>query len=302
MNGGGAPRGGHLPGAGASPGALSVLVVGVVRDVEGCLRRDVFRLREALSGFGRVDWFLVESDSVDGTTQVLNALAGRIPGFRFVSLGSLRARYPLRTERIAFCRNVYLKELRENPSYRDVDLLLVADFDGINQLICRRSIESCFVRDDWDVCTANQRGRYYDVWALRHDPWCPNDCWRQAEFLERHGLSRGQARFAAVYAKMLVIPPDAPWLEVESAFGGLAIYRRRVLAVGDYEGVARTGGEICEHVVFHRRLRDRGARIFINPAMINAASTEHTRHFSPARRVTRAVQAVARRCAGWLAG
>ena len=55
--------------------------------------------------------------------------------------------------------------------------------DSINTLLAREAIETCWTHDDWAVCAANQKAPYYDVFALRHQDWSPNDCWAQSKFI-----------------------------------------------------------------------------------------------------------------------
>lgn len=275
--------------------ASGVLVVGTVRDCAERVGLEVARLGSALKGFARVQWLLVESDSADTTVSRLEELAARDANFRHVSLGNLRERIPLRTERIAFCRNTYLDLLRAEASYSAVNFVVVADFDGVNSLLTGEAIASCWRRDDWDVCAANQRGRYYDIWALRHAQWSPNDCWAQYRFLTGHGLSHAKAWSACVRARMLRIPRESQWIEVDSAFGGLAIYRRSALQHGRYTGSDPQGAESCEHVALHGELRAQGCRIYVNPALINGDSPDHTDRMLIERRVARAMERVMRR-------
>jgi hypothetical protein len=231
-------------------------------------------VRRLAKAVGAAKWFIVESDSVDDTKARLEQLQGAVPGFRFTSLGQLQPAIPGRSDRIAHCRNRYLQEIAAETDYRDVDYVVVADLDNVNELISTEAFESCFERDDWDVCTANQRGPYYDIYALRHPVWSPGDCLAQLRLLMRGGLSEWKALFAAVYSKMIRIGEDTDWIPVTSAFGGLAVYRRQVLGSARYNGRDAAGGEICEHVPFHESL---GARIFINPQLINAGYTEHSK-------------------------
>ena len=46
----------------------------------------------------------------------------------------------------------------------------------------------------------------------------------------------------AIYSKMVRIPRDREWIEVDSAFGGLAIYRKAVLTGASYRGSGRSRG------------------------------------------------------------
>lgn len=268
-----------------------VLVVGLARNVARTLAADVARLGAALQGFRAVHWLLVESDSDDDTLGTLRALQRAHAGFDHLSLGRLQPQWPERTERIAHCRNAYLQRLREDARYAAVQYVVVADFDGLNDRIDAAAIRSCWQRDDWDMCAANQAGPYYDIWALRHPLWSPNDCWEQHRFLSSYLGLREQVLYLAVHARMIRIPPDGEWIEVESAFGGLAVYRRHAFdAMAAYRGTEADGRPVCEHVPLHRAMRERGLRLFVNPALVNAGRTEHGRELRFARRVERVLR------------
>jgi hypothetical protein len=262
-----------------------VLVTGCVRDGAATLRSDVGRLSEALFDVPEVRWYLVESDSEDDTPAVLAALAEEMGTFRFKGLERLRGRWPERTERLAHCRNHYLMELR-SPRHHDVDAVVIADFDGMFRCFTQESWRSAWIRDDWAVCTANQKGPYYDIWALRHPEWCPDDCWQRFRSLRAAGVLPEEALDQAVHSRMIRIPVDSAWIEVDSAFGGLAIYRRSALLAGRYEGIDAGGRPICEHVSLHGRIRADGGRIFINPRLINTGLTPVTAE-AVARRLRR---------------
>jgi len=278
-----------------APATARVLVVGLVRNASGTIDMDVQRLRFALGSFGRVGWLLVESDSTDRTVEDLHRLAKTVPGFRFLSLGQLQPLLPLRTQRIAHCRNAYLESLDQHADCADVDLVVMADFDGINTLVDEAGILSCWARDDWDVCTANQAGPYYDIWALRHPLWSPGDYKSSYRFLVDHGVKTECALQATLLTKMIVLPADSPWIAVDSAFGGLAIYRRELLRGLRYVGLAADGQEVCEHVSMHAQICSHGGRIFINPGMVCAGANEHTRALRPGRKLLRFVRTAAKR-------
>lgn len=256
----------------------NILVVGLARDCEDAIASEIQRIQLAVVANKSVSFLVVESDSSDRTAEELERLGSTIENFRYLSLGRLSEGIPRRTDRIAYCRNVYLDEIKSNPLYSSVDHIVVADMDGVNARLTREAYLSCWARDEWDVCTANQAGPYYDLWALRHRAWNPVDCWDQCRFMESLGVAPDIAMYASVYSKMVSIQPDGGWIEVDSAFGGLAIYRRSALLDGRYDGTDAGGCEVCEHVVFHGQLRAKGHRIFINPALINAAETEHAKY------------------------
>ena len=197
----------------------------------------------------------------------------------------------MRTERLAHCRNFYLDSIRANPDYDDINYVIIADLDALNSELCQKSILSCFSRDDWDVCFANQNGPYYDIYALRHPVWSPVDCWEQFKFLVNNGLNKEKALEASIFSKMLKIPSTSQdWIEVHSAFGGIAIYKIHTLASGTYVGITEDGLEISEHVSLHLHQKKQGFKLFINPQFINAKITEHSKHIVGYRKIYRLIK------------
>lgn len=272
-------------------GDYKFLVLGVIRNGGSVLIEQVRTINRAFSKAGSFQWFVVESDSDDETVQTLGSLTEALPHFRFLSLGKMRDLHPQRTERIAIARNRCLKELRDFPGYQDVDYVVVADLDGVNAQLTEVGVRSCWMdAPQWDVCCANQSAPYYDIWALRHKDWSPNDCQAQYRFLLEHGASIEKALHVAVFGRMVRIASNDDWTEVDSAFGGLAIYRRQILESLSYQGLDGDGQEWCEHVSLHAQIKERGGRIFINPRLINGGWNEHSREMKMTQRILRLVR------------
>lgn len=273
------------------PADAKVLIAGLIRNGEAHIAQDIAKLQEATRGFREAHVLVIESDSTDGTVQKLAAMAAASPRFRYKSLGRLQATLPDRSDRMAHCRNAYLEEVRANPLYADVDYIIVTDLDGMNDRLTAASIESCWqVDEDWGVLTANQDGHYYDIWALRHPDWSPDDCLRRMARLEPL-FGHEVARDMAVYARQIRLPQDMRPIAVESAFGGLAVYTREALLSGGYEAHEANGEEICEHVPHHRKIRAAGHGIFINPRLINTGMTIHTKNKRPSKVIRNAIKA-----------
>ena len=53
-------------------------------------------------------------------------------------------------------------------------------------------------------------------------------------------------------------------LEVDSAFGGIAIYKVSIIGDCKYIGSYDDGTELCEHVPFHQCIKENGGKIYIN--------------------------------------
>lgn len=255
-----------------------ILIVGLARNCENVIEREVLKISSAFSEAKDINFLVIESDSDDKTLAALEKLSVN-DWFEFITLGKLRNQYPKRTERIARCRNRYLEDIKTNPKYGDIDFVVVADLDGVNSELTTAAIKSCWtLTEDWDACFANQSKAYYDIWALRHKIWCPNDCWQTYSFLFDNGVSKFAALQAAVYSRMICISQDKTPIEVDSAFGGLGIYKKRAILSSSYVGLDDNEEEFCEHVHLHTIMRGKGLKLYIVPSLINCGWDEHSKN------------------------
>jgi hypothetical protein len=269
-----------------------ILLVGTVSNVAKTIEKELKVVLKALSVFDSVQVFLVESDSTDETVKILEKLALQNRNFEFIALGKLKNKYPNRIARIAYCRNVYIKHIRDNNTISKWDYVAVADLDGMNFKLRKKGIQSCIeTNTDWDGVMANQRFGYYDVYALRAKHWVEEDCFdglrkyidkklvptnnkkRVYNFIRNYIIS-DRARHKFIYSKMKRIKKNDPWISVNSAFGGFAIYKPWVFLDFDYVAMSR-GYTVSEHVDFHEKTAVAGSRYFINPYIINSNINEY---------------------------
>ena len=253
----------------------SIIITGLTRNGGKVIRREILNLTNAFSGFKEVAFFIVESDSTDNTLEILEEISTEIPNFAYTSLGQLENQLPNRIDRIAFCREYARKSISEKQN--TFDYVCVADLDGVNSLLTKSAVESCWQRDDWDVVTANQSGPYYDIYALRVEGWCPENSWALQEQMVKRGIHPMKARQLAVYSKQRRISADEPWISVHSAFGGLAIYLWDCFKLASYSGRDELSNVVCEHVVLNLKLEQEGKRIYINPKLINSRGNDISR-------------------------
>jgi hypothetical protein len=252
----------------------ALVVGGTARDCARYLP-GAFARFDALAATRRVFYVFYESNSADATLGLLRAFVAARDGVVLTERTEGE-----RTERIARGRNAVVREVERLAGF---DFFVNVDLDDRSAFDVR-SVEECLARaDEWDVATANQAREYYDRWALRTAamgdmyagaPHCivgyghlaPGECEGYAPppisaWFPRHGLE-GKRTF----------PHDGPYYAVDSAFGGLAIYKTELLRGARYAGT-RDGAPECEHVPFHAAIR-RGApdaRIVIAPYLIAGA-------------------------------
>jgi len=267
-----------------APEQSHLVIVGAARNVGKTVGRQLCVFEKAFRLFERTSYVVVESDSADNTVTGLARLKAASKSFDFISLGALELECPLRTQRIARARTAALEFCKSSPMLADADYVAVADWDGVNLQLTEEAVRSCWEMGDWDAVTANQPGGYYDIWALRHETWCPGDCWEEYRKLSPE-FGDEVAHQIAIAAKRIRIPKVCGVIDVDSAFGGLAIYKASAFLGSHYDAPDEQGSEVCEHVGFHRRMKAEGARIIINPALVNIQSIDDMLPWYSSRRI-----------------
>jgi len=263
-----------------------ILLVGTVSNVAKTIEKELKVVLKALSVFNSIEVFLVESDSTDETVRILEKIALNNSNVKFVALGKLKDKYPHRIARIAYCRNIYVKYIRDNNSFGKWNYVAVADLDGMNFKLKKKGIRSCFETNiDWDGVMANQRFGYYDLYALRAPGWVEGDCFEELEIVKKNTKQSMQSknnsinfilsfrhfdklRKSIIYDRMKVLPKKSEYIKVQSAFGGFALYKPEVFLKNDYE---HKGEDkiISEQVTFHLNSTIHETKFFINPKLIN---------------------------------
>lgn len=253
----------------------SAVFTGVARDCAAHLPGVLENLGRFAATYDAASFVFVVSDSKDDTRAILERwLAdGRRGGV--IELGALEGRLTRRTERIAFARNVGLDAIARGEAAA-YDHLVVADLDDV---LARPVDADALMRaaawlDDDPAragVVANAMPRYYDVWALRHERWCPDDCWHPI-WGRPSGETFEAAKFREVFTRQIEIPPALPPVAVRSAFGGLGIYRLAAALASRYCGIDGNGREISEHVAFNSAI---GGTLHIFPALQVHAPRQH---------------------------
>jgi hypothetical protein len=266
----------------------SILVVGTISNVEKRLEKDLCKVVQSLKRFERIFVYLVESDSLDGTVELLEQIKKNTSNFEYISLGSLAEIYPNRIQRLRLCRNKYIPYIRDFIEDRKIDYVCIADLDGMNPKITSKAVDSCFdALLDWDVCFSNQLHGYSDLYALRCDDWVSTDVFEElaesqsrlnSKFESKYWfklkpvsfLVRDFLRKRIIYQRMHRISAKARWIPVNSAFGGLAIYKSNLFLTSDYGNPLDDSLRGSEHVELHRQMMVNRSKMYINPGLINA--------------------------------
>jgi len=260
---------------------MKLLIAGTCRDIEKYWENTKKSLDIIFNSINDYICVIVESNSSDNTLNCLNDWAKQDINKRIIiSLGQLDEIENSRTMRIAQGRNKYMSYFRENNLFETYDYMLVVDLDDILNIESnfREQLDSCFKIKDWDAMSSNRSDRYYDIWALRSNSeilFCDFDC---NIHYDDYLLSISFCKFSGrkIVTKISNNPrkkeyqrnPEILWkniprnygfIECSSAFGGMTLYKTKMIKDKVYNGDIT-----CEHLSFNE-----GLKIYINSEFIS---------------------------------
>jgi hypothetical protein len=237
----------------------NVIFVGICRNVGNYIESNLQNIEKCAKKFNSFCVVIYENDSSDNTRELLQK--NKKKNYHYIFEDNITE--PRRTKRIERGRNKVLEKARELNKNNTYQFLVVLDLDEVNtkgEFV--ETIDTCFMKDDWDVLTANQQGIYYDLWALRNKD-LQYDCWKEINDKQPE----------CCHYKIRYEPSQ--FIEADSAFGGAAIYKLTSIPEScKYNGEHSNGMEKCEHVDFNKCIRDNGGKIYINTSFIVGTKTE----------------------------
>lgn len=253
-----------------------ILLVGTVSNQARNIQHNLEHLESVIAKLGSLRILVIESDSNDATLNILSELSATKSNFRFISLGNLKEIMPDKVTRLRFARNQYVNEIRNSENEENIDVVIVADFDGINNKLNYLALSRALLDiSDWDCITANQSKGYYDIFALRHEFWSPRNYLDSITWANTF-LPKYKSYELFVSSRMIKINKNARPIKVDSAFGGLAIYKSWVFEKCNYGEMSHRSDE-CEHVELNRQITSHGGQICIAPYLINSGWNEHNK-------------------------
>ena len=216
------------------------------------------------------DYFIifVESDSSDKSSSILKNYLSKRKG-KLITC-NLNNKYN-RIKSLEISRNKYLDHIRNENILLKFDFLVVMDVDGVNNKINYTKIKNSLTfQEDWTAIFPNQKYYYYDIFALR----IPN-------LIEENFIKKVQMDYAIKKVKSLkkvfyenltkfffiTKSKENRFLNVNSAFGGLGIYKLNRIVKFQYDS---NGGQDCEHVKLNERLNAEFGKLFIDKELLNS--------------------------------
>jgi hypothetical protein len=184
-----------------------------------------------------------------------------------------------RTGNIARARNGFLSTIRDNSTLSDFDYVIITDLDrtcggldstiSYNMTVFQNAFE---LQADWDVLSFRV-SPYWDRWAFRHPTLMPYNMWSKRRLWRMKNTIQTKIDMEYYVSKL---DPNTLF-EVESAYMMLSIYKLKATKDCNYGSRDSMGGQECEHVVFHKEMREKnGAKIRILPQHLCEMPTRTT--------------------------
>lgn len=232
-----------------------VIICGISRDNVNdfwTMRRHIEHLGTQCKDYRVI---IIENDSKDGTKDLLKHCAKHNSKVTILSKDFHNKKRPS-IQFLADVRNLYLDEINQ-PKYDDFNLLIVTDMDMSYGFDIRGIYHSFAAWESWDAIASNgisnQKGEMYDAFAFRN-----------AEFPWAHYDKSGIYWPDIIPQIQRVYAVNSPFVGVDSAFGGLGIYKRNKLKECRYHSIK---GD-CEHIEFHKCLKQNGGKMYMNPSQL----------------------------------
>jgi len=266
-----------------------LVVAGVGRDCAISLPSILKFLQKLEKIFLEVNYIFVENDSSDTTNEILQTFSHKKNATLITlnGLGSIKQR----CKRLEIARNAYIDQIKNTKRLCEADFLLVLDLDDVNEKfndidLLVHQFEILLAKKEAAAVFANTTPNYYDLWALRHEEICPDDIFMEvakkvvAEKKFTHEMLK--TTFIGSKVPVRIDPKSEELIEVESAFGGMGIYKMPYIIANPLKYIgtqtvnlsespdeyAYINAEVCEHVEFNRGVRMQGGVLLINPKFV----------------------------------
>lgn len=256
-----------------------IYFAGLARDCEDAITLNLealIRIADFRS-YHQCNIFLLENDSQDRTGELLcdfsEKFADRV---KLWQLPGLSLAKPGRIDRLAWCRNFLLEQIRLAVSDPAASLYVPIDLDdqilaSLDPASFWRAVDR-FKADGMNGLFPISRPYYYDLLALRAPGWVEADH-QELVAAARPSLGWFRSLQQFVFAKQLPSSGFAvdTLIPVESAFGGMGMYRILAIAASRYQVIWLGRCFECEHVSFNQGI----SSLYIDTGFVVQAPVGH---------------------------
>lgn len=253
----------------------SVSICSIVRDCQKNLKKNIPRVERLRSLFKNSEVVIFENDSKDNTLEILKNWERKsfnihvfsdkydVPSIPTQEIGDGNPYFSVsRIEKMAFYRNKYIKTLNEQGIKRDY--VIVIDLD-ISNFDIDGIIHSFGSQTDWDCISSNGISLSSNFIYQYHDAYALIEYGKLNENQTEKSIKENRIHYSS-------LKPGMPLVLVDSAYGGMAIYKWNSVKDIYYSCLINHDPKVqckSEHVGLHKIMKENGHdKIFINPSMM----------------------------------
>lgn len=221
-----------------------------------------------------VDIFILEGDSTDNSKIILEKY-NKSSDINLYSENNLEEKLSNRVERIAYCRNLLLEEIKKKEIPYDFYIPLDLDVDLFSQISTNKFIEILTrIQKDGgiDALFPFSVPFYYDLAALRSVGWLEEDIWiRFNKLAKKLKIGKIFLRIFLIFKKQIKKPKNKKLIQVESAFGGIGIYKLKAEISSIHKYGLTDKATSADHIMFNSHFKKK----YIDPNWTVKAPLEH---------------------------
>jgi len=176
-----------------------------------------------------------------------------------------------RLKKLEISRNIYLDYIKKNKFLRKFDYMFVLDCGNVNNKLTQEMIKKSITKRVWTAIFPTQSIFYYDIWALRIKKLLNHDCFEMFLNQINQNTKLDQKKiFYQNVSKFFFLNNfyASRYIKVNSAFGGLGIYKIKNILKFSYNSKKSTNSE---HVVFNEKINKKFGNLFIDKKLINSS-------------------------------
>mgnify|MGYP000847664722 CR=1 FL=1 len=243
-----------------------IVICAVIKNEAKNIKNFFYLIKKISNFFLDYHVIIVESDSTDETYKITGNIMKNFKGKLIKTKTNIN--WP-RTKKISHCRNIYLKLISSNKKIHKFDYVLVIDADNVNNQLHLKSLITTLkdLPKNWIGVFPNQKFIYYDLYALRIKKLFDFDCFEKM-ISSLNLLSPNQSYFKNIFKNYFILNKfKKRFIKVESAFGGLGIYKLKYVLNKRYSSL---NGKYCEHVFFNKSLYKKNNFLYIDKKFFNS--------------------------------
>ena len=238
---------------------MNIVIAGLAKNCQNNFKKNIEYLNDFKEFYKEsieITILILENDSKDNTKKIIKKLTNK-DYITDYCLDGLDKKITNRIERITYCRNFLFEKLRSFEPKEIEYLYISIDFDL--DLFSETPKEEFFqilnkLRNQKDMTALfpNNIPYYYDIHALRKDKWNTIDSWKKYNQITKYiPVGKFFLKYFLIYKKQIKINTNEEFINVDSAFGGIGIYK---MTKSEHSKITYESDELfekCEHINFN---------------------------------------------------